>query len=115
MMPSSHVAWLSIPHQVRWPLERQGAPVPPPALGKRSVKMGRCAASASAASPLPGPKAVPVLGAISVIWSLIRGKSLLQVLSEQRKKHGPLDLISIRHIGKFNPFPWVLWPMTRSS
>ena len=37
----------------------------------------------------PGPVAVPVLGAVSVIWALLRGKSLLDVLSEQRRKHGP--------------------------
>lgn len=28
-----------------------------------------------------------------VIWALIRGKSLLQVLSEQRRKHGPLGYL----------------------
>eukprot|EP00434_Breviolum_minutum_P018200 symbB.v1.2.016056.t1/scaffold1125.1/size136522/4 len=38
----------------------------------------------------PGPLVVPVLGAISVIWSLLRGKSLLQILTEQRKKHGSI-------------------------
>lgn len=43
----------------------------------------------------PGPTAVPFLGALSVIWALIRGKSLLQVLSEQRRKHGPIFLLKL--------------------
>ncbi|CAK9062651.1 Cholesterol side-chain cleavage enzyme [Durusdinium trenchii] len=58
--------------------------------------MQRTQRSASEMPP-PGPMSVPILGSVSVLWALIRGKSLLQVLSDQRKKFGSLFLL------KFGP------------
>ena len=38
-----------------------------------------------------------IAGWTQVIWALIRGKSLLQVLSEQRRKHGPIGYLWSGH------------------
>ena len=41
----------------------------------------------------PGPWCVPFLGSVSVLWALIRGESLPNVLRDLRKKYGPLFLV----------------------
>eukprot|EP00930_Biecheleria_cincta_P066708 TRINITY_DN52963_c0_g1_i1.p1 TRINITY_DN52963_c0_g1~~TRINITY_DN52963_c0_g1_i1.p1 ORF type:complete len:464 (-),score=87.78 TRINITY_DN52963_c0_g1_i1:54-1370(-) len=61
--------------------------------GSRTQRVLLSASKKSEFPAPPGPMALPVLGSLSVIWALMCGRPLPQILRDVRKNHGELFMI----------------------